>query len=313
MEKESDLISSIHSTFHRVLNPLLGRWFSVDPEFAEYSSFSNFSVMANNPLYNIDHVGDRIRASLGMRLALLRFRIAARRNQARAARNGNVSLQSAYTQVLTDYQTMRNSNVTYQFDRTDFGKKNDYKDETFNLKAAEDRQENSGFVVVQISGKSFQSMAGAITAGALFEGRSISLTKDNVSDYVYDQTDARAIYTAQSAWIEGGNFLNGDVDWMRQNYINKAMQSSQVSKLPQNAVNMDTVAYLSNGDEMSTHDPANMSTKEMLQNQFNSGNSNYPMAIPDFGNTNDQFFIDNQGNWSSPKIRKQNFETSNGL
>jgi RHS repeat-associated protein len=60
MEMDADIkgAGNSYTTLHRIYDPSIGRWLSVDPEFDEYPDESPFVSMENNPISETDPDGD---------------------------------------------------------------------------------------------------------------------------------------------------------------------------------------------------------------------------------------------------------------
>ncbi|MBL0048943.1 MAG: hypothetical protein IPP32_12700 [Bacteroidetes bacterium] len=60
MEKDDEVKGggNSYTTLHRIYDPRLGRWFSVDPEVDEYPDESPYAAMENNPISETDPDGD---------------------------------------------------------------------------------------------------------------------------------------------------------------------------------------------------------------------------------------------------------------
>ncbi len=62
-EKEKELSDNDYYTHFRELNTEIARWWQVDPKQDEQMNFSPYVSMNNNPVSNIDPLGDKIHAS----------------------------------------------------------------------------------------------------------------------------------------------------------------------------------------------------------------------------------------------------------
>ena len=56
-EKENEISDSDYDYSARLYNSKLGKWFSVDPLFTEYASYSSYSACNNSPMFLVDPTG----------------------------------------------------------------------------------------------------------------------------------------------------------------------------------------------------------------------------------------------------------------
>ena len=57
-ELNSDFDINLYETFYRSLDPQLGRFWQIDPEIEAQESYSPYESMGNNPISNVDPLGD---------------------------------------------------------------------------------------------------------------------------------------------------------------------------------------------------------------------------------------------------------------
>jgi len=58
IEQTTDLDMNQYDAFHRTLDPQIGRFWQIDPEVENFESFSPYESMGNNPVNNVDPLGD---------------------------------------------------------------------------------------------------------------------------------------------------------------------------------------------------------------------------------------------------------------
>ena len=243
-ERQTPALQDHYDFGARLLDARLGRWWSVDALHISYNELAPYNFCANNPITSYDPDGEKIRGGIRARIDLYRFRIQTARRIKEAIKLNDFQTADKLKRQLTDLQTLKDSERKYHFSRFDDLEIPDrYLKEygVYEIEGSPGLRPKNGKVYLRYTElNTFMSMAGAITAAAIFERREVDLVEAQVrlgtSNRLFDKLDANRLWEAQSFW----RLPQDEAEQSRQEWLEERLRGRDYNKLPDGPLNVES-------------------------------------------------------------------------